>query len=216
MVIFAVTIDFEDKKLKKLYDDLTNNFREKLKDYNLGKEIKTKTKPVDIMFSDNSAAEAKTEINTPCSTLIISGLPITSTKEVEFKFNFHYEFRHPGGKDKENIFKEIFCKKVAKSLVGKNWKVRDSVNSKKNLYGNVFNVCTYILSLCMASLGKADDAIKLLEPIREECNKNLAKKEYGPLIAEVRNYLFFINKAKFNRLYWGLDPKKLRPVAEEL
>src|SRR3989338_8509359 len=124
LVIFAVTInDFKDEKLLRLYNNLIDNFKEKLKDYDLSKNIIIKKKPVDINFSDNSAAESKTKLNMPCSTLIISGLHITGGKEVEFKFNFHYEFRHPAGKDKEQIYKEIFGKKVAKSLAGKNWRV---------------------------------------------------------------------------------------------
>lgn len=216
-VVFAVTIDYEDEKLRNLYFELINQFRERLKDYNLSKKIKIKTKPVDIIFSDHSAAEAKTKLNAPCSTLIISGLPITAEKETEFKFNFHYEFKYPDGNSKEQHFKKIFSKKVSKIFTGKKWDVKcDNIESKKLLYGNVFNVSTYILSLCMTSTGRADDAKELLKPAREECNKNADKIQYGPLIAEIRSYLLKINEVKFNNNYWSLDINSLKPLAIEM
>jgi hypothetical protein len=215
-VVFAVTIDYEDEKLYKTYKELINNFREKLKDYKLSQDIKVIKKPVDIKFSDHSAAESKTKLNTLCSTLIISGLPITSKEEMKFKFNFHYEFKYYGDKSKEKYYKEIFNKKIDKALSRKSWTIRDNIKSKESIYMSAFNASTYILSLCMGSLGEADEAIKLLQPTRDECNQNINKKEYGPLIAEVRNYLYKINEIKFNVSYCNLKVEELKPLADEM
>lgn len=216
-VIFAVTIDYEDKELYKTYKELISNFEEQLKDYHLTKKIKVRMKPVDIKFSDHSAAEAKTKFNTLCSTLVISGLPIKTGGETKFKFNFHYEFLYHDKKSKEDYYKKIFNKKISKSITGKSWGTkRGSVSSKSALYGNTFTVSTYILSLCAGSMGSLDKSIELLKPSRDECNKNINKKEYGPLIADLRDYLFKIYKAKFSSSYWSLNIDELKPIAQEM
>ena len=216
-VIFAVTIDYEDKKLYKTYKELIGSFEELLKGYRLSKKIKIKEKPVDIKFSDHSAAEAKTKINTLCSTLIISGLPITTNSKTRFKFNYHYEFLYPDKKSKEDYYKKLFNKKISKILTGKKWEViNNDIDSKSTLYEDTFLVSTYILSLCAGSMGNFDKAIELIEPTRDECNKNINKKEFGPLIAEVREFLFEIYKAKFRSGYWNLNLDELKPVAEKM
>ncbi len=138
-IIFAVTIDYEDKKLLKNYTELINDFKERLKDYNLSKNIKLSIKHFDIYFSDHSAAEAMTKYNALGSTLIISGFPIISSKETEFKFNWHYEFLHPR-KGGEEFHKKEMNKKISKSMIGKQWRFMRSIDSKKMVYGNLFIV----------------------------------------------------------------------------
>lgn len=217
-VIFAVTIDYkDDKKLLDLYEGLINNFKEKLKDYELDKVIKVKVKPADIEFSSHSAAEAKTKLNTFCSTLILSGLPITSEKETEFKFNFHYEFKYPGDKDREKFYQSIFSRQIAKALKDKEFKINSSLESKKNLYSNLFNASTYILALCVLSIDRGDVALDLLKPTVKECNENVGiTTKYGPLIADVRELMFSIIKMKFDYKYWGMDITELKPLALDL
>ena len=220
-VVFAVTIDYENEELLRIYKELINDFREKLKDYNLGRKVKVKVKNFDIKFSDNSAAEAKTELNMPCSTLIISGLPITSRGETEFKLNFHYEFIRPGKKnekEKDEYYKKIIGLSVSKSLGVKSWSLKNNIYSKKALYGGLFNAATYILALCIGTTGYLDDAEKLLKPTINECNDRINKEptKYGPLTTEVKNLLFSIYYIRFDTKKWNLDVHELSPLAEKM
>ena len=215
-VIFAVTIGVDNEKLKNEYFNLINNFKEGLKNYKLTKYIKVYIKPIDTCFSDHEKAEKKVKLNELCSTMIISGVPINAGKEVEFKLNFHYEFRYPGNREKENYFKKIFGAKVLKGMVNKNWLIKGDIQSKKDICYSLVNTVTYILALCSASIGRSNLAMKLLQPTIDECNLNKSRKEYGPLIEEIRNYIFAINNIHFILKYWDLKLDDLKPLALEM
>lgn len=141
-------------------------------------------------------------------------MPIVSEKEIEFKVNFHYEFFHRGGHSEEDHYKRMMNVQISKCLMGKNWKLIDNTDSKKCLYGNLFSVSTYVLSLCLASKGCFDEVIKLLKPTIKQCNQNPQK--YGDLISVIRNRLLVMHHFRFNIEKWNLNVKKMKEYAEEM
>jgi len=213
-VVFAVTIDQEDKKTLKAYDEIINLFKEKIKDHGFDGNVKVIKKHFDIRFNKHSAAEAKTKLNIVGHTIVISGMPITSLNETEFKFNFHYEFACPTNLQLKDLFKVEVNKKISKAIYGRDWCVRNSADSKKKLTGNLLSVLSYILALSMLTLKKNKEALDFLEPVIQQCNSEPLK--FGPLISELRELLFLIYNMEFSDKIWNLKVEEIRESAEKM
>lgn len=97
-------------------------------------------------------------------------MPVTSVKEVEFKFNFHYEFACSRNAKIKDILRTVIHKKVQKAMFGREWCIQNSADSKKKLTGNILSVSSYILALSMLTIKEYDTALEFLKPIIRQCN----------------------------------------------
>ena len=114
-VVLAYNLEGMNKDFLKKYNFFVKNLENKIRENNLGNEIRIISMPSDTRFKEDDVAEAKTRLGiTDGSTLVIWGHAVHQKNgKVSFRTKFSCEFGAPKG-IKRSIAKIIFKKDIAR------------------------------------------------------------------------------------------------------
>jgi hypothetical protein len=218
-VVFAYNLEslgYESFLAK--YNQLINEIRNQINVHNLGNKIKVVICPPDVKLKENTAAEAKTQLGLLGSTLLVWGYVAGSSKTYKFNTQFSYEFgysRHIKKEDAKKSFSAFIQRILERGLFS-------SVKMNlENFNDQLLPTIYFILGASAFSLRIIDRAEILFQSFMKSYNDEtniLRKRDLGPALVEVNEFLVAIYLSKMGKLFYERDKKidLLKDVADKI